>query len=316
MGAPGEFGVKWNHALETAAVRIVVALARRLSWPAARRVGAGLGTLAGWLGVRRGVARANLALAFPELSAAARERILAAHYRELGRVMLEYPQLPKLAHAREGDVLVELRGREHLLAARETGRGAILMTGHFGNFELMASYVARVHPVDVVVRPQSNPGVDRLLLEWRAAAGLGAVRADRGVRQVYAALRSGRWVAMLADQDARRHGVFVPFLGHPASTAVGPARLALALNVPILMGFCMRRGDGRYELEVEPPLWGDPALGDDAERDLTARHAARLEAWVRRRPEQWFWLHRRWKTAPPAPGEDPGPPAREPDEED
>jgi KDO2-lipid IV(A) lauroyltransferase len=295
--------MKWKHAVETAAVRTVAALVRGLSWPALRRVGAALGTLARLLGVRRRVARANLALAFPEKSPADRERLLAAHYRELGRVMLEYPRVAALAHAREGEVLVEIRGREHLLAVRDTGRGAILMSGHFGNVELMASYMARIHPVDVVVRPQSNPGVDRLLLEWRAAAGLGAVRADRGVRHVYAALKSGRWVAMLADQDARRQGVFVPFFGRPASTAVGPARLSLALDVPIVMGFCVRRGDGRYDLEVEAPLRGNPALGDDAERDLTARHAACLEAWVRRYPEQWFWLHRRWKTAPPAPGD-------------
>jgi KDO2-lipid IV(A) lauroyltransferase len=253
--------------------------------------------------VRAKVARANLEIAFPEKTRAERERILAAHYRELGRVFLEYSRLPELTHAPPGRVLVDLRGSEHLIAARETGRGAILMSGHFGNFELMGATLTRFHPVDVVVRPQSNPEVDRILLDLRAAAGLGAVRADRGVRHVYAALRAGRWVAMLADQDARRQGVFVPFFGRLASTPVGPARLAIALGVPILMGFCVRRPDGRFDLEVEPPLWGDRGLGDDAERDLTARHTARLEAWIRRVPEQWFWLHRRWKTAPPSPGQ-------------
>ncbi len=287
-----------RHRLEAAAVRALAAISRRLSWPAARSLGAALGGLVGALGVRRRVARENLALAFPERSRREREAILAAHYRELGRVFLEYARLPELAKAPEGEVLVVIRGREHLLAARESGRGAIVMSGHFGNIELMAASIARIHPVDVVVREQANPEVNRILEELREAAGLGTVRADAGVREVYAALRAGRWVAMLADQDARRQGVFVPFFGRPASTPVGPARLALALDVPIIMGFCLRRPDGRFELDVEPPLWGDPLLGEAAAIELTARHVARLEAWVRRRPESWFWLHRRWKTAP------------------
>jgi KDO2-lipid IV(A) lauroyltransferase len=287
-----------KHRLEAVAVRGLAAISRRLSWPAARSFGAALGSLVGLIGVRRRVARENLALAFPEKSPREREAILAAHYRELGRVFLEYARLPELARAPEGEVLAVIRGREHLLAARDSGRGAILMSGHFGNIELMAAALARIHPVDVVVRGQSNRDVDRLLDDLRRAAGVGTVQADAGVRQVYAALRAGRWVAMLADQDARRQGVFVPFFGRPASTPVGPARLALALGLPILMGFCLRRPDGRFELEVEPPLWGDPSLGEAAATDLTARHVARLEAWVRRRPESWFWLHRRWKTAP------------------
>src|SRR5262249_26371726 len=111
-------------------------------------------------------------------------------------------------------------------------------------------------------------------------------------------LRAGRWVAMVGDQDARRQGVFVPFLGRPASTALGPARIALATGVPIIMGFVMRQPDGRMVLEIEPPLEiANPGAPDAAQR-LTAPHPARLEARVRARPEMWFWLHRRWKTKP------------------
>ena len=139
----------------------------------------------------------------------------------------------------------------------------------------------------------------------RERSGLTAIPADRGVRRVYESLRAGRWVALLADQDARRHGVFVPFLGRPASTALGPARIALATGAPILMGFVTREPDGRMVLEVEPPLAiPDPGAPDAALR-LTALHTARLEAQVRARPEMWFWLHRRWKTAPPAESRDP-----------
>jgi Kdo2-lipid IVA lauroyltransferase/acyltransferase len=115
---------------------------------------------------------------------------------------------------------------------------------------------------------------------------------------VYQELRANRWVAMLADQDARRQGVFVPFLGHPASTAIGPARLALATGAPIVMGFDTRRDDGRHEIDVEPALEVDDPRAPDAAERLTALHVAMLERWVRRCPEMWFWLHRRWKTAP------------------
>ncbi len=299
--------MRLKHALEAGAVRALDGLARALGWRASLALGAGAGALLGALGVRRRVAEANLARAFPELGDATRRGILARHYRELGRVALEYAHLDTLSLSEPGGPVAEVRGFEHVRDAVKDGRGAILLSGHFGNFELMAAWIARRLPVDVVARPLSNPAVDRWLTARRERAGLGVIRADRGVRGVYAAIRAGHCVAMLADQDARRHGVFVPFLGSPASTPVGPARLAIALKVPIVMGFGRRREDGRHELEIEPPLWAD---GDDeaAALRLTARHAERLSERVRHHPESWFWLHRRWKTAPePAAGAAPPP---------
>ena len=153
----------------------------------------------------------------------------------------------------------------------------------------------------MVVRPLSNPGVEALIARERAAAGMGVIPTGAGVRRIYESLRQGRWVALVSDQDARRHGAFVPFLGRPASTALGPARIALDTGAPIIMGFVTREPDGRMSLDVEPPLSLADSGASDAALRLTALHSARLEAWVRRRPEMWFWLHRRWKTAPPAP---------------
>jgi KDO2-lipid IV(A) lauroyltransferase len=274
-----------------------VAGLRALSWERARGVGERLGDLVRGLGVRRRVAEANLALAFPEWSAAERERVLREHYRELGRVTAEYAQFDRLARRPPGEVVVESRGLEHLDALR--GRGAVLMSGHYSNFELVGATLARLNPVDFLVRPLSNPGVERLIAQRRAAAGVGVISTSAGLRRVHEALRAGRWVAFLADQDARRHGVFVPFLGVPASTAVGPARVSLHSGAPIVMGFVTRRADGRLDLDVDPPLEiADPAAPDAVLR-LTARHTARLEERVRARPELWFWLHRRWKTQPP-----------------
>ncbi len=292
--------MKAAHALETALVGALAASVRALPWRASLGLGAALGGTLGALGLRRRVAEANLARAFPERTPAERGAILAAHYRELGRVAFEYARLPELARAPAGEV-ARVEGVEHLERARAAGRGAVLMSGHFGNFELGVAVVGGYHPVELVVRPLSNPGVEQVLARARTAAGVGQISAVTGTRRAYQALREGRWVAMLGDQDGRRHGVFVPFLGRPASTPIGPARIALATGAPIIMGFDLRQPDGRHVIEIEPPIEpGDPREPGAAER-LTALHVARLERRVRERPECWFWLHRRWKTAPPAP---------------
>lgn len=290
--------MSFSHAIETALTMSVAAGFRALPWRASLGAGAALGSLAGALGLRRQVARANLAIAFPEKRESEREAILAAHYRELGRVLAEYTRLGELSRV-DSEAFEAVHGLDHLERAYAKGRGVILMSGHYSNFELMAARLARLHPVDVLTRRLSNPGVDRWLAARRQGAGLGTIPSETGVREVYGALRANRCVAMLADQDARKHGVFVPFFGRPASTAVGPARISIATGAPILMGFNSRGADGRHTLHLEPPLEAeDPRALDAAER-LTALHTARLEHWVRKRPEMWFWLHRRWKTSPP-----------------
>ena len=286
-----------RHRAEALGVDAAAAFARPLPTPGLRRLGAALGSLVGWAGIRARVARDNLARSFPERSNPEREAILAEHYRELGRVFLEYTQLPRLALAPEVEVVGETPGIEHLHGV--IGKGAILMTGHFSSFELLAARLARLNPVDVVVRTQRNQEVDARIARLRADAGLGTLRAEAEIRRILEALRRGRWIALVADQDAGRNGSFIPFLGRPASTTLGPARIALAARVPIVMGFPTRRHDGRLDLEVEPPMLGDPARGEDAALDLTRRHVERLEFWVRRYPAMWFWLHRRWKTRPP-----------------
>ena len=286
------------HGLETLLVQALAGGVRALPWERSLALGERLGDLAHGLGLRRRVAEDNLARAFPERPAAERAAILRAHYRELGRVVVEYARLAELARAPRGRVVAEVRGQEHLEAAR--GGAAILLSGHFGNFELLGAVLGQMHPVDEIVRPLSNPGVEAILARERARAGLTSISADRGIRRIFESLRAGRWVAMVGDQDARRHGVFVPFLNRLASTALGPARIALATGVPIIMGFVTRVPGGRLVLDVEPPLAiANPAAPDAALR-LTALHTARLEARVRAHPEMWFWLHRRWKTKPPA----------------
>jgi len=291
--------VSVTHGLETWLVRMLAAGLERMPRQPALRLGAGLGDLARGLGLRRRVAEDNLRIAFPDRDAAGREAILVEHYRELGRVASEYPRLGALVHAAPGEVVVGVRGLEHLDVVARAGRGAILLTGHYGHFELLGAWLGLRVPVDFVVKPLSNPGVEALLAGWRAAAGVGTIPLGASLRGVFKALRANRWVAMLADQDARSRGVFVPFFGRMTSTPVGPAELSIRTGAPIVMGFARRLADGRHTLVIQPPLPIPDARAPRAMEELTARHTALLEAQVREHPEPWFWLHRRWKTAPP-----------------
>ena len=287
-----------KHAMEAMLVNGLASGITAMPWSRSLGLGSLLGDVAWSLGLRRKVAENNLTLAFPHLAVEERARILVEHYRELGRVACEYPRMGELVRAPASAVVAELEGFEHLETARVAGRGAILMTGHFGNFELLGAWLGRMHPVSFVIKPLSNPRVDRLVTGWRRAAGVDLIPLGTGVRRVFTALKENHWVAMLADQDARHDGVFVPFMGRPASTPVGPAELSIRTRAPIVMGFVVRRHDGRHTLTLTPPI-EPPAPGTpDAVRVLTAAHTAVLEQWVRRYPQMWFWLHRRWKTRP------------------
>lgn len=285
--------------MEWALVRALRGALRGRSWDSGRAAGERLGALAGVLGIRKRVALENLAIAFPGKTEVEHAAILREHYRELGRVVSEYARLGDLARSTPIPAFAETRGLEHLERALAGGKGAIVMSGHFSNFELMAAWAAQSLPMDLVVRPLRNPQVEAWLRDERLRAGFGLISADRGVRGVFESLRANRLVAMLADQDARRHGAFVPFFGRPSSTAIGPARIALQTGAPLVTGYATRRPDGRMDIDVEGPLALERPDADDAALRLTALHTRHLEARVRAAPAMWFWLHRRWKTSPP-----------------
>lgn len=292
--------MRFAHRVQTTLLRLVAGVLAALPRRSALVLGAALGALLGALGVRRRVAAANLARAFPERDDAWRARVLREHYRELGRTAADYARLPRLVHGPEREVFASWRVDEAVSAAHAMGRGVILITGHFGHFELIGARIGRSLPVAFMVKPLSNPGAEAWLTALRHASGVETLTIGAGVRGAIQRLRAGGVVAMLADQDARRDGVFVPFFGVPASTPIGPAYLSLATGAPIVFGTCVRAADGRYDAVTLPPIVpaGDPR-DPKAVLALTARHTALLEAAVREHPESWFWLHKRWKTAPP-----------------
>ncbi len=284
--------------LEYTGVRLLGGLARILHLRAASALGAGLGTLT-WtiLGFRRRVTRENLRMAFPRATEI--DRMGLAAYRSLGRTMAEFLALERADPGRIAR-LVPIEGVDQIGRALARGRGAILVTGHFGNWELFsASVVADGYPVDVVVGPQSNPRVDRHINRVRRSVGVGVVPRGMSVRGVVRSLREGRLVGIVADQDAGEEGIFVDFFGSPASTPRGPALFALRLQCPIIFGVSVREGNGRYRVHLS--LFLEPERSGDEEEDvrrLTEAYTRAYESWIRMMPDHYLWSHRRWKTRP------------------
>ncbi|MBK7702769.1 MAG: lysophospholipid acyltransferase family protein [bacterium] len=290
---------RWR--LEYAALCTLRGAVRRLSptrrAAAARRLGDAVCRV--W-GYRREVVLAQLHQAFPDWDEARRRDVAGRVYGQIATSLFEFMVMDDLTPERIRE-LVDLDDPGVLAPLRASGRGFIFTTGHFGNFEMLgAALTAHGYPLHVVVRQQSNPHVDRLQNAIRARSGVQAIRADGSVRQLVKLLRGGGTAAMLPDVNAGRDGVFVEFLGAPASTPPGLAYFAWKLGCPIVPVFLVRQPDGRHVAHVTPVIEPDPTQDEaSAVLALTQAHTDRLAEFVRRYPDHWFWVHRRWKTQPP-----------------
>jgi len=250
---------------------------------------------------RRQVVLAHITDSFVGEKSAREIRLIAhAFYRNLGMTLMEFLSFPRLNRERVL-ALVELEGVEHLEALQRAGRGGLIVSGHYGNWELLGAVVAAVGgKINCLVKTQSNARVDRLQNEIRSRVGVGAIRADSGIRDMVRALRRNEFIGLIGDQDAGGDGLFTEFLGRPASVFKGTAYFAWKLKVPVITVFVRRLPDGRHRVCFEASFSADPAWDEEtAVRRLTEIHVQRLAAAVRMAPEQYFWLHRRWKTRPP-----------------
>jgi KDO2-lipid IV(A) lauroyltransferase len=295
--------VTFQHRLEYGATRAVQALICALPAGAARAVGAGLGSFAfGPLGIRRDVVMEHLESVFgeergpDELADIARES-----YRNFGRMTFEYARFPRLTRE-DVDTLITVTGSEHLDAALDRGKGAILVAGHFGNWETITTLGWKGYPMTLLVGEQHNILVDGLMNRLRGRFGAEIVPVTGNLMGVLRALRQNRVVAMLSDQDAGRNGVFVDFLGRPASTPYGPGRMAAGTGAALLPASVIRGPAGAHEIvvsrAVEPPPEDLPS--DERVRLLTQGYTSEFGRFIREYPEHYFWMHRRWKTRPPA----------------
>lgn len=277
------------------AARMGIAALNILGFERARKVGAWLGRRLHDLDRRhRAIARDNLERA--GVSPAAADRIVRRMYEHLGTMIGEMALTERLARSGRLRDLVVIENREILEQARARGKGVILALGHLGNWETcgvaFGLYVGEVHSV---ARPLDNVFLNRYLERFRRMTGQRLIPKDNATRAMLEVMRKKGILAILFDQDARHEGVFAPFFGRPASTVRSPAVLALRYGAPIIP-LNIFRETGRLYLRFTPPIEPD---GHTVET-LTAECNRRLEEFIRQHPEQWFWLHRRWKTQPRA----------------
>jgi KDO2-lipid IV(A) lauroyltransferase len=288
--------------LEYWAVRLLVGAVGALPRPVARAVGAAIGGVC-WslLGGLRKTGLRNLALALPEKSVEERDRILRKLYTMLGWQIAEFCKMRGYT-LEEASRFVRYDGLENYLAARDKGRGVLVLTGHLGAWELSSFYHSlRGYPMSLVIRRLDNARVDAFVNGIRCLHGNRVIHKDDFARGLLTAMHAGETVGILMDTNMTPpQGVFVPFFGVDACTATAMARVALRTNAAVLPGFLLwEESEQKYVLRFGEEL--ELTRTGDTQADIlanTALFAATTEAYIRRYPEQWLWVHRRWKTRP------------------
>jgi Kdo2-lipid IVA lauroyltransferase/acyltransferase len=288
--------------LEYLGLRLIVAVLKWLPRSVSRALGSAVGALA-WhlIGRLRRIGLRNLSLAFPDMPLAERERILRTLYRYLGWQMAEFCRMPRATRA-DTQKLFRYEGLEHFLAARSRGHGVLVLTGHLGAWELSSFYHSLMgYPMSMVIRRLDNPLVDTFVNNIRCLHGNRVLHKDDFARGLLQSMHRGDTVGILMDTNMTPpQGVFVPFFGTLACTASGLARVAAHSNAAVLPGFMLwEPSERRYVLHFGPEL--TLSRTGDATADAlanTALFTATIESWIRRYPEQWLWVHRRWKTRP------------------
>ncbi|MGC4117537.1 MAG: lysophospholipid acyltransferase family protein [Myxococcales bacterium] len=277
---------------------LLLFILRRLGASRARALLRLVATLAFHLGIRRRVALENLARAFPEKAEAERWALAKANYRHLGECAADFLRSPWLSDE-ELRAMVDPGDFELVLRCGREQRGVIGCTAHLGNFELFGVYAARNGvPLTILTRPLKGSANARWV-GTRALAGIQEIH--KGMDNLVAAVSAGQTLALLIDQNMLpKRAVFAPFFGTLAATTPAPAVVAERTGAPVLLTVLLKVAEGRYQVHAEGPYVFERKSGD-RDRDLlefTAMLNERLERVVRAHPEQWFWLHRRWKTRP------------------
>jgi len=243
----------------------------------------------------------NLRMVFPEMSIGDNERILRGCFQNMGRLLVEFTHFPELNKSNISQFVVH-DGLENYLEGLRRGRGVIFMTAHFGAWELSSfAHAVYGYPLKFVVRPIDNPRIEQLISNYRTSSGNVPIQRRSAARDILKALRQNEAVGILFDQNTtRKEGVFAEFFGIPAATSPSIALFALRTNAAVVPGFLIwDKGLGKHRLRFDPPV--ELIDTGDLEHDVlenTNRFNKILEGYVRQYPDQWLWIHRRWKTRP------------------
>jgi len=289
--------------LEYSIVRMLLWLLGALPRRVARAIGAALGDFALLLLPRlRNAGERNLEIAFPDRPREERNQILRNAMRNLGRQLAEFCRMSRYTRSSIA-AIARCEGEKHFLAAQARGRGTLVLTGHVGAWELSSFYHSLLgHPMALVIRRLDNPKVDALVNHIRSLHGNSVIHKDDFARGLLSAMRRNETVGILMDTNMTPpQGVFVPFFGVAACTASGLARVALKTGATVLPGYMVwEESEQKYVLRFDAPL--ELVRSGEDEADIlanTALFTRVLEETIRRYPEQWLWVHRRWKTRPP-----------------
>ncbi len=291
-----------RHRLEYVLVRALLALVRVMPDSFVSTAGTALG-LAFYAvdGTHRGIAHGNLANAFPQRTERERRAIARHAFGHFGRLLMELLKFATLTPS-QMVARIEVDGEERARSAYAQKKGVLFVTGHFGFWELQALvHAVRVEPVGVIGRALDNPLLNRLLEDVRQRTGNTVIYRKGALRRVLRMLQEGRGVAVLIDQHIMsRDAIYVDFFERPAATTSAIAALALRTGAPVVPVFALPLAGGRYRMIYEHPV--NPPRGDtpDAIRDFTQRCTDVLEMYVRRDPQLWLWMHRRWRDVAPA----------------
>jgi len=309
MGRAGKRGLwlrqprrGWLAWILYACSRCIVAVLLALPWGAGRAAAGFVGDLAYLFDSRerRDEALANLQRAFPGRGKAWSRKVLRGVYRHMAVSVVDSLHFVRRARRRDPAELFEVIGFEKLRAVGD-GRGVIFVTGHFGHWEVLGAASAFLgYPVWSMGRRLRNVYLDAYVQKMRQSTGQRILDKDGGLRSIIRLLRRGENVAILIDQDMRRDGIFVDFFGRPASTTAAPARLSMRTGAPVAFVYArLLPAQRRFRIVLKDVI---PArtTGDSSAnvRDVTQQLTSHLEELVRQSPEEWLWLHRRWKTFP------------------
>ncbi|NTU58008.1 MAG: lysophospholipid acyltransferase family protein [Chlorobiaceae bacterium] len=284
-------------AISYLSIRILGFFVRALSLRQARRVACLLGDfMHKVVGMRREMVYRNIALSFPGKSPAEIRNIATGVYRNVAVTLIDVLRFPLIRSREDVAALIDLDPAIFLKGTDNGRKGAVLVSGHFGNWELMAlAFGMMVKPLTIIVKGLSNESIDRSMNELRTLRGNSVVYDRQALREGMRLLEEGGVLAVLSDQSDPGAKNYIDFLGRRATVFQGAAFFALKAKVPLFVGMCRRSGDGKYTTDTHEIDTSDLSFNKADIATLTERYTAVIEDYIRRWPEEWFWLHNRWK---------------------
>lgn len=275
-------------------------LVRKLDRQRSRKLAKKLGSVAyDHLKIRRRLVEKNLAMVFPGKKEAEIQDTARRVYQNQVLNIIELLRIPLIKNREDARELVEIRPGCFFEKTRDQGKGAVLVSAHLGSWEMLGLCTGLLlTPVHVVVKPLKNSHLDYHLTSWRTMHGNKLIDKDKALREGLKVLRQGGVVGVLGDQSNRKGTHLIEFLGRESTIFLGPAFLALKAGVPLFIETCKRLDNGKYLLEIVEIPTDDLNYSKEDIKELTRRYSRALEDFIRGNPEEWLWLHDRWKTAP------------------